>query len=151
MSSFSIKNINRCDFFLLGWVLYYLQGIVYTTGGAISSALLGINLIVSVNCALKVMRWRNKPIYFRGLNMLMLLFTVYGFILVLMGPSTLYYPISGISMPAYNYIKSIYLSLLPIYPFYYYTKKGYLTAEHLRIWGGDIPSVCNTVIFPYAA
>lgn len=67
--------------------------------------------------------------------MLMLLFTVYGFILVLMGPSTLYYPISGISMPAYNYIKSIYLSLLPIYPFYYYTKKGYLTAEHLRIWG----------------
>ena len=136
MSSFSIKNINRCDFFLLGWVLYYLQGIVYTTGGAISSALLGINLIVSVNCALKVMRWRNKPIYFRGLNMLMLLFTVYGFILVLMGPSTLYYPISGISMPAYNYIKSIYLSLLPIYPFYYYTKKGYLTAEHLRIWGG---------------
>lgn len=121
MSSFSIKNINRCDFFLLAWVLYYLQGIVYTTGGAISSALLGINLIVSVNCTLKVMRWRNKPIYFRGLNMLMLLFTVYGFILVLMGPSTLYYPISGISMPAYNYIKSIYLSLLPIYPFYYYT------------------------------
>lgn len=135
MSSFSIKNINRCDFFLLVWVLYYLQGIVYTTGGAISIALLGINLIVSVNCTLKVMRWRNKPIYFRGLNMLMFLFTIYGFILVLMGPSTLYYPISGKSMPSYNYIKSIYLSLLPIYPFYYYTKKGFLTAEHMRMWG----------------
>lgn len=67
--------------------------------------------------------------------MLMFLFTIYGFILVLMGPSTLYYPISGKSMPSYNYIKSIYLSLLPIYPFYYYTKKGFLTAEHLRIWG----------------
>ena len=67
--------------------------------------------------------------------MLMLLFTIYGFILVLMGPSTLYYPISGKSMPSYNYIKSIYLSLLPIYPFYYYTKKGYLTAEHMRMWG----------------
>lgn len=43
--------------------------------------------------------------------------------------------LSGMKMPSYNYIKSIYLSLLPIYPFYYYTKKGYLTAERLRIWG----------------
>ena len=135
MSSFSIKNINPCDFFLLVWVLYYLQGIVYTAGGVFSMALLCVNLLVSASCALKVMRWRNKPIYFRGLNMLMLLFSVYGFILVFMSPSTLYYPIPGKSMPSYNYIKSIYLSLLPIYPFYYYTKKGYLTAEYLRIWG----------------
>lgn len=135
MALFSIKNFNRCDFFLLIWVLYYLQGIVYTTGSVISTALLGLNLLISANCTLKVMQWRNKSLYFRGLNMLMLLFTIYGFILVLMSPSTLYYPISGKSMPAYNYIKSIYLSLLPIYPFYYYTKKGYLTAEHLRMWG----------------
>lgn len=135
MASFGIKNLNRCDFFLLIWVIYYLQGIAYPEGGIISLALLGVNLLISASCTLKVMQWRNGPIYFRGLNMLMLLFTIYGFILVLMSPSTLYYPISGKSMPAYNYIKSIYLSLLPIYPFYYYTKKGYLTAEHLRMWG----------------
>lgn len=134
MASFSIKILNRCDFFLLIWVIYYLQGIAYPEGGIISLALLGVNLLISASCTLKVMQWRNGPIYFKGLNMLMLLFTIYGFILVLMGPSTLYYPISGKSMPSYNYIKSIYLSLLPIYPFYYYTKKGYLTAEHLRIW-----------------
>lgn len=135
MASFSIKNLNRCDFFLLIWVIYYLQGIAYPDGGIMSLALLGVNLLISASCTLKVMQWRNGPIYFRGLNMLMFLFTIYGFILVLMGPSTLYYPISGQSMPSYNYIKSIYLSLLPIYPFYYYTKKGYLTSEHLRIWG----------------
>ena len=135
MVSFSIKKINRCDFFLLIWVLYYLQGIAYPEGGILSLALLGVSLLISARCTIKVMQWRNDPIYFRGLNMLMLLFTIYGFILVLMGPSTLYYPISGKSMPSYNYIKSIYLSLLPIYPFYYYTKKGYLTAEHMRMWG----------------
>lgn len=135
MASFSIKILNRCDFFLLIWVIYYLQGIAYPDGGIMSLALLGVNLLISASCTLKVMQWRNGPIYFRGLNMLMFLFTIYGFILVLMGPSTLYYPISGQSMPSYNYIKSIYLSLLPIYPFYYYTKKGYLTSEHLRIWG----------------
>ena len=135
MASFSIKYLNRCDFFLLAWVLYYLQGIVYPEGGIISLAILGVNLMISASCTFKVMQWRNKPVYFKGLNILMLLFTIYGFILVLLGPSTLYYPISGKSMPSYNYIKSIYLSLLPIYPFYYYTKKGYLTSEHLRIWG----------------
>lgn len=135
MASFGIKNLNRCDFFLLIWVIYYLQGIAYPEGGIISLALLGVNLLISASCTLKVMQRRNGPIYFRGLNMLMLLFTIYGFILVLMGPSTLYYPISGKSMPSYNYIKSIYLSMLPIYPFYYYTKRGYLTAEHLRMWG----------------
>ena len=135
MASFGIKNLNRCDFFLLIWVIYYLQGIAYPEGGIISLALLGVNLLISASCTLKVMQRRNGPIYFRGLNMLIFLFTIYGFILVLMGPSTLYYPISGKSMPSYNYIKSIYLSMLPIYPFYYYTKRGYLTAEHLRMWG----------------
>ena len=135
MSSFRITRINRCDMFLVAWVLYYLQGIVYPEGGAISITLLGLNLLVSANCAIKVLQWRDNPVYFKGFNMLMLLFTIYGFALIISSPSTLYYPLSGKAMPSYNYIKSIYLSLLPIYPFYYYTKKGYLTAERLRIWG----------------
>lgn len=121
--------------FLVVWVLYYLQGIVYPEGGAISITLLGVNLLVSADCAIKVLQWRNNPIYFKGFNMLMLLFTVYGIALIVTSSSTLYYPLSGKDMPSYNYIKSIYLSLLPIYPFYYYTKKGYLTANRLRIWG----------------
>lgn len=135
MASFGIKNFNRCDFFLLIWVLYYLQGIAYPEGGVTSLALLVVNLLISASCTFKVMQWRNKPIYFKGLNILILLFTIYGFILVFMSPSTIYYPLSGMSMKSYSYIKSIYLSLLPIYPFYYYTKKGFLTAERLRIWG----------------
>lgn len=121
--------------FLVAWVLYYLQGIVYPEGGAISITLLGLTLLVSANCAIKVLQSRNTPVYFKGFNMLMLLFTIYGCALIVSSPSTLYYPLSGKDMPSYNYIKSIYLSLLPIYPFYYYTKKGYLTAERLRIWG----------------
>ena len=121
--------------FLVAWVLYYLLGIVYPAGGAISITLLGLTLLVSANCAIKVLQWRNNPVYFKGFNMLMLLFTVYGFALIISSPSTLHYPLSWKVMPSYNYIKSIYLSLLPIYPFYYYTKKGYLTVERLRIWG----------------
>ena len=135
MASFRISRINRCDFFLVAWVLYYLQGILYPAGGAISITLLGLTLLVSANCAIKVLQWRNTPVYFKGFNMLMLLVTIYGFALIISSSSTLYYPLSGKTMPSYNYIKSIYLSLLPIYPFYYYTKKGYLTAERLKKWG----------------
>lgn len=135
MASFRISRINRCDLFLVAWVLYYLQGILYPAGGAISITLLGLTLLVSANCAIKVLQWRNNPVYFKGFNMLMLLFTIYGFALIISSSSTLYYPLSGKTMPSYNYIKSIYLSLLPIYPFYYYTKKGYLTAERLQKWG----------------
>ena len=104
--------------FLAAWVLYYLQGVIYPAGGTISVALLGVNLLVSANCAIKVLQWRNNPVYFKSFNMLMLLFTVYGFALIVSSPSTLYYPLSGKAMPSYNYIKSIYLSLLPIYPFW---------------------------------
>ena len=108
MASFRVKNFNRCDFFLLIWVLYYLQGIAYPEGGIISLALLGVNLLISASCSFKVMQRSNKPIYFKGLNILLILFTIYGFVLVLLSPYTLYYPISGMSMKSYNYIKSIY-------------------------------------------
>ena len=121
--------------FLLVWVFYYLQGIVYPEGGAISITLLGLALLISANCAIKVLQWRSTPIYFKGFNMLILLFTIYGFALIVSSPSTLYYPLSGKDISSYNYIKSIYLSLLPIYSFYYFTKKGYLTAERLQKWG----------------
>lgn len=135
MASSNTSRINRCDFFLMAWVLYYLQGVVYPVGGAISIAILGLNILVSAICCFKVLQWKYTSIYFRGFNLLMLLFSIYGFVLIISSPSTLFYPLSRMTMPSYNYIKTIYLSLLPIYPFYYYTKKGYLTARRLQIWG----------------
>ena len=134
MISLNPAKLNRCDWFIIVWVLYYLQGVVYPTGGAISTVLLGINLLVSINCAIKIWKMPNNPPYIKGLNLLVLMFTIYGFALILMSPSTIYYRMSGKSMASYNYIKAIYLSILPIYAFYYFSLKGYLTAERLRWW-----------------
>lgn len=131
----NIRQLNRCDWFLIAWVLYYLQGILYPEGSIISMILLGVNLLVSAKYAFKVMRWKHNPIFFKGLSLLMLMFTIYGAIYIIINPAMVYYPISGRNLQSYGYIKSIYLSLLPIYPFYYYTKKGYLTEERLRRWG----------------
>ena len=134
MISFNPAKLNRCDWFIIVWVLYYLQGVLYPSGGTISTGLLGINLLVSIYCAIKIWQMPHNPPYIKGLNLLVLLFTIYGFALILMNPSTIYYSMSGMSMASYNYIKSIYLSILPIYAFYYFSIKGYLTAERLRWW-----------------
>lgn len=134
MISLNPAKLNRCDWFIIVWVLYYLQGVLFPTGGAISTVLLGINLLVSIYCAIKIWQMPHNPPYIKGLNLLLLMFSIYGFALILVSPSTIHYRMSGISMASYNYIKSIYLSILPIYAFYYFSLKGYLTAERLRWW-----------------
>lgn len=134
MISLNPFKLNRCDWFIIVWVLYYLQGVLFSSGGAISTGLLGINLLISIWCAIKVWQMPHHPPYIKGLNLLVLLFSIYGFALILMSPSTIHYRMSGMSMASYNYIKSIYLSILPIYAFYYFSIKGYLTAERLRWW-----------------
>lgn len=135
MRTLGLKNINRCDIFLLIWVLYYLQGIAYPMGGPVGMGLLAINLLVSAICAVKVIQMKDVPVYFRGLSLLLLLFSIYGFWFMLSPPTT-----GGVSgmlnkIPSYGYIKTIYLSLLPIYAFYYFSRRGYLTEAKLRLWG----------------
>ena len=129
-----MTKLNRCDWFIIVWVLYYLQGVLYSSGGAISTGLLGINLLVSIYCAIKVWRMPNHPPYIKGLNLLVLMFSIYGFALILLNPSTIHYGLSGMSMQSYVYIKNIYLSLLPIYAFYYFSRMGYLTKGRLQAW-----------------
>ena len=134
MISLNPAKLNRCDWFIIVWVLYYLQGVFFSSGGAVSTALLGINLLISIWCAIKVWQMPHHPPYIKGLNLLVLMFSIYGFALILVSPSTIHYRMSGISMASYNYIKSIYISILPIYAFYYFSLKGYMTAERLRWW-----------------
>lgn len=135
MISLNPRKLNRCDWFLIAWVLYYLQGIVYSVGGVISVSLLSINLLVSMVYTIKVMNMPDKPVYFKGLNMLIGLFTIYGIAYIMFSPSLIKYPLSGFYVQSYSYLKGIYLSMLPIYPFYYFSRKGYLTEKRLRVWG----------------
>ena len=134
MISLNPAKLNRCDWFIIVWVLYYLQGVLYSSGGAISTGLLGINLLVSIYCAIKVLQMQYNPPYIKGLNILVVMFSIYGFSHIINNPSVVHYAMSGASIASYNYIKAIYLSILPIYAFYYLSLKGYLTAERLRWW-----------------
>lgn len=149
MISLNPAKLNRCDWFIIVWVLYYLQGVLYSSGGAISTGLLGINLLVSIYCAIKIWQMPNNPPYIKGLNLLVVMFSIYGFAHIINNPSVAHYAVSGKSMASYNYIKEIYLSILPIYAFYYFSLKGYLTAERLRLWAVVFCISCVVSYFIY--
>lgn len=149
MISLNPAKLNRCDWFIIVWVLYYLQGVLYSSGGAISTGLLGINLLVSIYCAIKIWQMPNNPPYIKGLNLLVVMFSIYGFAHIINNPSVAHYAVSGKSMASYNYIKEIYLSILPIYAFYYFSLKGYLTAERLRWWAVVFCISCVVSYFIY--
>ena len=127
-------SFNRCDLFLSGWVIYYLQGILYEEGGIISTAILGLLLFVSIIYCFRTLLLNDLPVYFKGLNVLLLMLTLYGVIHILMFPGMIHYSISGLTLPSYEYLKAIWLSLLPIYTFYYYSRKGYIDERKLRLW-----------------
>lgn len=118
---------NNSNLYITAWCLYYLQGTLYASGSLLSQALMFLIIIVS----LYYFKYANEkyriPSVLKTLNILLIFFTIYGIIIIIFGNG-----ISGVVN--YRYLKGIYMSLLPIYPFYVFTKKGELTEDSLRYW-----------------
>lgn len=128
-------QFSSCDLYIFLWILYNLQGTLYASGGSISQVLLAILLAWSVvNCFRLSSKDTYHSEYFRGLNVLMLVFTIYGLLLIIMG--TELYITEGANKKVRNfvYLKEIYTSLLPIYSFFLFAKKGKLTEKSLKRW-----------------
>lgn len=73
------------------------------------------------------------PVCFKGLNLLLVMFTIYGLLLLISGERIMIRS-SYIVTSNTEYLKSIYKSLLPIYPFYVFTKQGLLKESTMKIW-----------------
>lgn len=127
--------------------MYYLQGILYVEGGLLSTTLLGLLLFVSLWYFIKTIQLKNLPVYFKGLNILLLMFTIYGAIHILNYPGTVHYRASGITLVNYEYLKEIWLSLLPIYPFYYFSRKGYINEDRIKVWFFVFVISCTLTFF----
>lgn len=126
------KLFNQCNFYIFLWCLYYLQGTLYASGSIISQAILAILLVMSICNAYIVNRHYKLPIFFKGLNVLIAMFTIYGIAIIVSGEKlmTKNYTI----VANHDYLKAIYISLLPIYSAYLYTIKGQLTKKSISIW-----------------
>ena len=126
--------ISFCNLYILLWMVYSLQGILLGgKGGGFSTIIVFILIGVSLYHFVYALFHYKIPEYMKGLALLVIMFTVYGVVLVISG-QTIRFTRSGAVVKNYNYLKNIYISLLPIYSFYVFTRKGLLTKKVLLGW-----------------
>ena len=122
-------------YFIL-WITYSLQGVLYQSGGVVSRGLLLILLIWSLCIMWRVNTSSSKlPLFFKSLNVFIFVTTIYGLILILSGQD-LYVTEGHMNVKVSNidYLKNIYMSLLPMYVFYDYTRRGKLTLQQIMFF-----------------
>lgn len=120
---FDKRNYNICNIYTFLWCIYNLQGTLYDEGGALSKSILMILFVISFFCFIKTISSLRLTRYLTSLTVFFSLLVVY---MILMpdcfGPSKI------------GYVKEIFKSLLPIYPFYYFSKKGLINRSWFSFW-----------------
>ena len=101
----------------------------------VSRGLLAIILLWSVfNYIWLYSKGYAKPVFFKGLNALILVFTIYGLLLITMGNDFYITESARYKVKNFSYLKDIYSSLLPVFSFYLFAQKGQLTETSLKRW-----------------
>ena len=136
MQQTNVKNIsfikNPCNWYLIAWCAYLLQGTLYAEGSLFSRSILLIILLVSLFHLLNVLQDKEAPKIFKFLLALVVLYTIHGVFSFMKGGTT-----TGVSNQsiAVGFLQSFYISVLPIFSFYYYARRGLLSVASLRPWG----------------
>lgn len=126
------KLFSFCNLYILLWLVYTMQNLVFGRTGTIYATIIVFFLIgISAYYTLYALARYKMPSYMKGLTLLVAMFTVYGLVLILSGRVII--RTSG-AVANYNYIKQIYISLLPVFPFYVFTRQGKLDENMLRNW-----------------
>lgn len=120
-------RINICHIYLLVCLLCSL------TSGFVGQVAQGILILMSLYYAFYANFRYKLPVYFKGLNLLLVIFTIYGF-LRLIGGEQLMVKMNFMEVAKTDFLKTIYKSLLPVYPFYVFTKQGLLKEKTIKIW-----------------
>lgn len=118
---------NSCTLFLVVCLLCAI------TGGLVGQVAQGILIAMSLYYAFYANFKYKLPVYFKALNVLLVMFTIYGVLLLISGEQLMvkatYYEIENT-----NFLKIIYKSLLPVYPFYVFARQGILKEKTVKLW-----------------
>lgn len=121
------QHLNSCTFYFLVCVFMVFSRGVFYFGSQVLLILMSAYYAVYANFHYKL------PVYFKALNILLIMFTIYGAILIVKGEQLMiqasYHEVSNNS-----YLLNIYKSLLPIYAFYVFARKGLLTEKTMKFW-----------------
>ena len=129
----NIKSVGPHIYILL-WCLYWLQGTLYTSGGAVSQLILAVLMIVSLcNFVIAIMKFK-LPAVLRTLSIILTIFTLYGLFSILKGETFTIQESFITGITSVGYIKNILISFLPVYSIYIATRRGLFTEQSLRLW-----------------
>ena len=115
------QYLNKCNLYILLWVLYSLQGTLYASGSIISQGILAILLLWSIYyCFVVNTKYysRELPSFIKAVNIFLIMATIYGVVLILSGKVLYITEGDIIKTSNFDYLKTIYISLLPIYSFF---------------------------------
>ena len=126
-------RINICHIYLIVILLCMLNGTLYKGGSFIAQALQYILILMSLYYAVYANVKYKLPVYFNALNVLLVMFTVYGMLLLISGEHLIVRQ-NFMETSNTDFLKSIYKSLLPVYPFFVFTRQGLLKEKTIKIW-----------------
>ena len=127
-----LSKINRCDIYVCIWALYNLQGFLYPQG-LINQLLQFIMLFWALSVSSRYILPNNEmPRLMRATLALVYMYVIYGLVYLISGHQVYFH--DGGSPSSYVYLQYSLNSLLPIFLFYHYSIKGYLTEKRLRVY-----------------
>lgn len=120
---------NFANIYISLFLFYYLQGILYAKGSIVSQLVLVVLLLASLYYWLYSILHYKLPMPLRILSIMLLIWTIYGAIPIMFGVGSLMR-----SVPPFSFLKGIYLSLLPVFPFFVFVRKGWLDEQLIKKW-----------------
>lgn len=123
------------------WMLYYLQEDLRISG-LIAQLILVILMLMSFYIFLQLNVCFKMSSYLKWLSIMLLILSIYGVIPIIGGES--FHKHGYVSNVTFNYfyLQKLYISILPIYAFYYFTIKKMITSKNLIYIFGIILICC---------
>lgn len=122
----SLRQLNRCDCYVIIWCLYQMQGLLYPQG-IIGQALQALLIVWAlVEAKEYFLPNRQNPPLLKATSILLFLYCIYGIHLLV-------FNLYGFASP-HVYLQTFLASFLPFFLFYRYLKIGYLSEYRLRAY-----------------
>lgn len=110
-----------------------MQGTFYGFGSGLAKIILFLFLLLSFFFWIKCNMGYSLPKVLKALNILIVMFTVYGLALTLSGEKITKVH-TGTIITGTEYLKNIFISLLPAFACYHFSRKGILNSKSILVW-----------------
>lgn len=125
------RSKSFCYIYIALWMLYNLQQLLLLRG-LVSQLIFVVLMAISFYAFFVVNLYYKTGPYLKWLNVILLVITVYGVILIIGGYTFHKSRYFSNVVNNYTYLQRIYISVMPIYAFYYFTIKRQINANNLN-------------------